>query len=111
MLDTERAARGDLRWRTERFGEAHLRILVERLVADEYHQILMPDVEEFLLERSVDRIAQINAQDFCPERGRQWPYGEPGRFFIECGGSRFHRDSRCFYLQVWRAALASCKIE
>ncbi len=71
MLDAERATGGDLRGRTERLGEAHLRVLVERLVAQQDHQMLMPGVEEFLLERLVDRIAQVDAQDLGAERGRE----------------------------------------
>ena len=71
MLRAERAAGGVFRRRAEGLGEAHLRVLVERLVAQQNHQVLVPGIEEFLLERVVDRVAQVDAHDFRAERGRK----------------------------------------
>ena len=68
MLDAEAAAGGHRRRRTEHLGKAHLRVLVQRLVAQQDHQILVPGVEKFLLERLVDRIAQVDSHDLGAER-------------------------------------------
>jgi hypothetical protein len=36
----------------------------------------VPGIEEFPLQRLVDRIAQVDAQDFGPERRRELPQAE-----------------------------------
>src|SRR5262249_45338605 len=71
-----RAAGGNLRGRPEGFGKAHLNILVEDLIAQQDDEMLVPGIEEFLLERLVDCVTQIDAEDFCAERSRDLPDGD-----------------------------------
>ena len=52
--------------------------------------MLVPGVEEFLLERVVDRIAQVDARNLRAERGRELPHREGGGFLVQGGGGRFH---------------------
>src|ERR1700730_9903339 len=52
--------------------------------------MLVPGIEEFLLERVADRIAQVDAQKFRAERGRELLYGKGGRFLMQGGGCRRH---------------------
>src|SRR5215510_10151122 len=91
MLDAEGAAGGDWCRRAEHLGKAHLRVLIERLVAQQDHQILMPGVEKRLLERVVDRIAQVDTQDLGAERRRKRPHHEGrGRCCLRCRRDRSH---------------------
>ncbi len=53
--------------------------------------MLVPGVEESLLERVVDRIAQVDAHNFRAERGRELPHGEDGGLLVQGGGGRFHK--------------------
>jgi hypothetical protein len=57
----------------EAFGKAHLGIFIKRLVAQQENEVLMPSIEEFLLERPVERLAQVNPQNLRPERRRELP--------------------------------------
>jgi hypothetical protein len=91
MLYAECGRERDFRRRAERLGKTHLGVFVERLVAQQDHQVLVPGVEEFLLERVVDRIAQVDAQNLRAERGRELPHGEGGGFPMQGGGGRFHQ--------------------
>ena len=94
-----RAAGGGFRRRTERLGKAHLGVFVERLVAQEDHQTLVPGVEKFLPERLVDRIAQVDAQNFAPTAGESWRTVKPTGLLGSCGG-------RPIKLFSWRSPLA-----
>ena len=89
MLYAERTTGCDPRRRAECLGKPHLGILIEGLVAEQDHQMLVPGVEDPLPERAADRIAQVHAQNFRAERGTQLPHGKRGSF-IQCSNRRFH---------------------
>jgi hypothetical protein len=82
VLDAERAARGDFGRHAEAFGKAHLGIFVQRLIAQQENEMLVPSIEEFLLERVVNWIAQVDAQYFGPERRRELPQAEAVGFLL-----------------------------
>jgi hypothetical protein len=44
--------------------------------------MLVPGIEEFLLERVVNWIAQVNAQDFGPKRRGELPQAEAVGFLL-----------------------------
>src|SRR3954451_19973800 len=104
MLDAREGAAGTrFRRRAEIFGKSHLVVLVERLVAQQNHQMLVPGIEKFLLEPLVDRIAQVDAENFRAERGRELPHREGGMFLVQRGGGGFHQ----FFLQAYFMLLVS----
>ena len=72
--------------RSEILSKSHLSVFIERLVAQQDHQMPVPGVEEFLLERVADRIAQVDAQDFHAERGRELPHREGDGDFMQGSG-------------------------
>jgi hypothetical protein len=78
------------RRRPEIFGKSHLVVLVERLVAQQNNQMLVPGIEQFLLELLVNRIAQVDAENFRAERRRELPHREDGVFLVQRGGGCFH---------------------
>ena len=108
MLGAECSTGSDLCRRAKRLRKAHLSVFVEHLVAQQDHQMPVPDVEELLLACFVDRIAQVDAHNLGAERRRELPDGESAGFLMQGGGGRFHELlSRCFF-EVDRARLRAC---
>ena len=51
--------------------------------------MLMPNIEELLLERFVDWIAQVNARDFRSSQ-EELPHDDAARILLQGSGGRFH---------------------
>ena len=71
MFFAEAAARAHFRGLPEGVREANVGILVQILVANENHEIFVPDIQQFLLRGLINGLAEVDAADLCADGWRE----------------------------------------